>query len=192
MPPKPVSKKAKQKMAAAAMVAASSSDALDSLEAAAESGEEGAGIPKASTPKVDAAGVPDAATISGDSARDDTSTVGTAATKETSLDTFLADAKPGEDLHWRLMSQAMDSINITTSTYQSKVHPNSKDVALTNVSLILKGRELVTDANITLNWGQRYGLLGPNGECGPSSHHLASRPISATLRRMQAAVNRCC
>ena len=61
-------------------------------------------------------------------------------------------------------SQAMDMINITTSTYQSKIHPNSKDVSLSNVSLILKGREIVIDGNITLNWGQRYGLLGANGE----------------------------
>lgn len=69
----------------------------------------------------------------------------------------------------------MDLINITTSTYQSKVHPNSKDVSITNVSLILKGREIVIDGNITLNWGQRYGLLGANGEL------RGSHPCAAAL-----------
>ena len=185
MPPKPVSKKAKQKAAAVAMVAAAST--ADEVEDIGEEGVETGGAASTAdsgTPReglskriasgtgLDGAGLSrraasstglDGATISSDSARDETSTVGTSATKDSALDAFLSESK-GEDLHWRLMSQAMDLINITTSTYQSKIHPNSKDVALANVSLILKGRELVVDANITLNWGQRYGLLGANGE----------------------------
>jgi len=136
--PKPVSKKAKQAAAAAAMAAAATTPRSDvDTESAADDAGGASSSADVDSPRVtliDAAGVPDASTVSAGSARaDDSSTVGTSVTKE-SLEAFLAEAKPGEDLHWRLMNQAMDMVNITTSTYQSKVHPNSKDIALSNVS----------------------------------------------------------
>jgi ATP-binding cassette subfamily F protein 2 len=73
----------------------------------------------------------------------------------------------GEAEHRRLMAQAMERVTVTTSTYQSKIHPNSRDVKIGNLSLVLKGKELLADAELSLSWGQRYGLLGPNG-CGKS------------------------
>jgi hypothetical protein len=166
--PKPPSKKSKQKAAAAAMAAAADSEVP-------ETGVEGSEAPELEDaggsliPAAGAAKAPEsdgATTIAAESVREDSATVSSSTTKDTALEAFLAESS-GEDLHWRLMSEAMASMNITTSTYQSRVHPNSKDVHLSDVRLILKGKEIMTDAEITLNWGQRYGLIGPNG-CGKS------------------------
>jgi ATP-binding cassette, subfamily F, member 2 len=73
----------------------------------------------------------------------------------------------GEAEHRRLMNQAMERVTITTSTYQNKVHPNSRDVKISNLTVVLKGKDLLSETDLNLSWGQRYGLLGPNG-CGKS------------------------
>jgi ATP-binding cassette subfamily F protein 2 len=73
----------------------------------------------------------------------------------------------GEAEHRRLMAQAMERVTVTTSTYQSKIHPNSRDVKVANLTVVLKGKELLAETDLNLSWGQRYGLLGPNG-CGKS------------------------
>lgn len=46
----------------------------------------------------------------------------------------------GEHEHQRLMKQAMDRINYTTSTYQEKIHPNARDIRVSNLTVILKGK----------------------------------------------------
>lgn len=47
-------------------------------------------------------------------------------------------------------------------------HPQSRDIQFENFSLLFHGHELISDTNLELNYGRRYGLLGPNG-CGKSS-----------------------
>ena len=44
-------------------------------------------------------------------------------------------------------------------------HPESRDLHLGQISLRYHGAELLTDAQVELNCGRRYGLLGKNG-CG--------------------------
>lgn len=61
----------------------------------------------------------------------------------------------------------MERINLTTSTYQEKIHPNAKDVKVENLTIILNGKVMMQEGSLVLNWGQRYGLIGPNG-CGKS------------------------
>ena len=56
---------------------------------------------------------------------------------------------------------------ITTSTSKDKLPSTLRDIKVENLSIVLYGNELVKEAELTLNWGQRYGLLGPNG-CGKS------------------------
>lgn len=51
-------------------------------------------------------------------------------------------------------------------------HPESRDLHLGQISLRFHGTELLTDADVELNCGRRYGLLGPNG-CGKSTLMLA-------------------
>lgn len=44
-------------------------------------------------------------------------------------------------------------------------HPESRDIHVERLSLTLHGAELLSDARLELNCGQRYGLVGLNG-CG--------------------------
>lgn len=70
-------------------------------------------------------------------------------------DDYLTEALPGEEHHHRLMSEAMAKINITTSTYAHKIHPNTRDVKVSNLTIILKGKELLVDAELILSYGCR-------------------------------------
>ena len=73
----------------------------------------------------------------------------------------------GEAHHQALIASAMDLVNITTSTYADKIHPNARDVHVTGLTLILAGRVLLNESDLSLSWGRRYGLVGFNG-CGKS------------------------
>jgi ATP-binding cassette subfamily F protein 2 len=46
-------------------------------------------------------------------------------------------------------------------------HPQSRDVHIESFTLLFHGHQLLEDARLELNYGRRYGLLGPNG-CGKS------------------------
>lgn len=39
----------------------------------------------------------------------------------------------------------------------------SRDIHIENYTLSFHGRLLIESADLSLNWGQRYGLLGENG-----------------------------
>lgn len=56
--------------------------------------------------------------------------------------------------------------------------PQSRDVHIDSYTLSFHGRLLIENASITLNYGQRYGLLGENGS-GKSTllNSLANRDI---------------
>ncbi|KAK9798574.1 hypothetical protein WJX73_000569 [Symbiochloris irregularis] len=47
-------------------------------------------------------------------------------------------------------------------------HPQSRDIHFENFSLLFHGHELLQDGDLELNYGRRYGIIGPNG-CGKSS-----------------------
>ena len=47
-------------------------------------------------------------------------------------------------------------------------HPQSRDIHFEQFTLLFHGHELLQDTNLELNYGRRYGLLGPNG-CGKST-----------------------
>lgn len=47
-------------------------------------------------------------------------------------------------------------------------HPQSRDIQIDSVTLLFHGHELLTDTRLELNYGRRYGLIGPNG-CGKST-----------------------
>lgn len=57
-------------------------------------------------------------------------------------------------------------------------HPQSRDVQIDSFSLLFHGHELLADTRLELNFGRRYGLLGPNG-CGKSTllKALAAREV---------------
>ncbi|KAG2444584.1 hypothetical protein HXX76_001329 [Chlamydomonas incerta] len=57
-------------------------------------------------------------------------------------------------------------------------HPQSRDVHISSFTLLYYGHDLLVDADLELNFGRRYGLLGPNG-CGKSTllKALAARDV---------------
>ena len=73
----------------------------------------------------------------------------------------------GFELHQRLMDDAMRLVSATTSTSAEKLPDTFRDIKVENLSVVLSAKELLKDAELSLNWGQRYGFLGPNG-CGKS------------------------
>ena len=46
-------------------------------------------------------------------------------------------------------------------------HPQSRDVQMESFTLLYHGHDLLVDTKLELNYGRRYGLIGPNG-CGKS------------------------
>jgi len=67
-----------------------------------------------------------------------------------------------QDDHVRQLLAACSSTGVLSS------HPESRDVQLTNVSITHHGVNILEDTTIELNYGRRYGLIGPNG-CGKST-----------------------
>lgn len=66
------------------------------------------------------------------------------------------------------------SDRVTTGVLSSQ--PSSRDAKVTSLSLVFHGKVLITDTDLELNYGRRYGLLGENG-CGKSTllKSIASR-----------------
>jgi len=58
-------------------------------------------------------------------------------------------------------------------------HPQSRDIQLESLTLLFHGHELLMDTELQLNFGRRYGLIGPNG-CGKSTllAALAAREVA--------------
>jgi ATP-binding cassette subfamily F protein 2 len=48
------------------------------------------------------------------------------------------------------------------------VHRNTRDIAVSNITMTFHGQPMVDDAELTLNYGNRYGFIGRNG-CGKST-----------------------
>lgn len=55
-----------------------------------------------------------------------------------------------------------------TSAKAKYSHANTRDIKVHNLSLALYGSELLMETELTLNWGRRYAIIGPNG-CGKST-----------------------
>jgi ATP-binding cassette subfamily F protein 2 len=70
------------------------------------------------------------------------------------------------------LSEAMDEMSLAAKhrscTGVLASHADSRDVHISNLSILFHGAELLTDSDLELNVGRRYGLIGPNG-CGKSS-----------------------
>jgi len=58
-------------------------------------------------------------------------------------------------------------INDRSCTGVLTSHPQSRDIHIESFTLLFHGHELLADSKLELNYGRRYGLLGPNG-CGKS------------------------
>lgn len=59
-------------------------------------------------------------------------------------------------------------VNDRSTTGVLASHPQSRDIHIDSLTLLFHGHELLTDTKLELNYGRRYGLIGPNG-CGKST-----------------------
>jgi len=58
---------------------------------------------------------------------------------------------------------------VCTHAASNKVmHRNTRDIAVSNITMTFHGQPMVDDAELTLNYGNRYGFIGRNG-CGKST-----------------------
>ncbi|KAL0563348.1 ABC transporter ATP-binding protein arb1 [Marasmius crinis-equi] len=63
-----------------------------------------------------------------------------------------------------LAIKSMKKLNIATESGRSScIDPKSRDIKIDQYTLSFQGRLLIEGAEIALNYGQRYGLLGENG-----------------------------
>lgn len=61
-----------------------------------------------------------------------------------------------------------EGIVTTFALSSKKLHRNVRDINITNLTVTFHGTPLVEEAELTLNYGNRYGFLGRNG-CGKST-----------------------
>ncbi|KAG0055709.1 hypothetical protein BGZ89_002294, partial [Linnemannia elongata] len=77
---------------------------------------------------------------------------------------------PGDDDEVDTLAPAMSAIEIAktkggdrSSTGVLTSQPLSRDIKIESFSLRFHGRELISNTDIDLNFGRRYGLIGANG-----------------------------
>ena len=80
----------------------------------------------------------------------------------------------GGSLHDRILNEALADLNITTSTYQSKVPPNARAIAITNLTMLMPG-----DKSKVRPWGSGgappLAAHGAHSPFPPSSHSSLPR-----------------
>ena len=61
-----------------------------------------------------------------------------------------------------------DGIVATFALNSKKIHRNVRDISVSNLTVTYHGAPLIEEAELTLNYGNRYGYIGRNG-CGKST-----------------------
>jgi ATP-binding cassette subfamily F protein 2 len=61
-----------------------------------------------------------------------------------------------------------EGIIATSATNSKGMHRNTKDIFVEKFSINFFGKILIDESDLTLNFGRRYGVIGPNG-CGKST-----------------------
>lgn len=56
-----------------------------------------------------------------------------------------------------------EGIVVTYAQSSKKIHRNVRDIAVSALTMLYHGTPLVEDAELTLNYGNRYGFIGRNG-----------------------------
>ncbi|XP_074596859.1 ATP-binding cassette sub-family F member 2 isoform X2 [Brevipalpus obovatus] len=75
----------------------------------------------------------------------------------------LSDLTDEEKLVQKLQKDMDINAEYRSCTGVLGVHPKSRDIKIVNFSLTFHGYEILTDTNLELNCGRRYGLIGLNG-----------------------------
>jgi ATP-binding cassette, subfamily F, member 2 len=62
-------------------------------------------------------------------------------------------------LEW-LSSQ---QISVTYEPRKGKIHANTRDINVSGVTVNFHGKPLIEESDLIINYGNRYGFIGPNG-----------------------------
>lgn len=62
-------------------------------------------------------------------------------------------------LEW-LSSQ---QISVTYEPRKGKIHANTRDINVSGVTVNFHGKPLIEESEVIINYGNRYGFIGPNG-----------------------------
>jgi ATP-binding cassette, subfamily F, member 2 len=58
---------------------------------------------------------------------------------------------------------AKNNIAVTYEAKRGIIHANTRDINVSGVTVAFHGRHLIEDTEIVINYGNRYGFIGPNG-----------------------------
>lgn len=58
---------------------------------------------------------------------------------------------------------ARQEIVVTYEQRKGKIHANTRDINVGGVSVAFHGKLLLEETDLTINYGNRYGFIGPNG-----------------------------
>ena len=54
-------------------------------------------------------------------------------------------------------------ISVTYETKKGKLHANTRDINVSGVTVNFHGKPLIEETDLVINYGNRYGFIGPNG-----------------------------
>lgn len=55
------------------------------------------------------------------------------------------------------------NINVTYESKKGKLHANTRDINVSGVTVNFHGKPLIEETELVINYGNRYGFIGPNG-----------------------------
>ena len=58
-----------------------------------------------------------------------------------------------------------EGVVVTFAAQSKKIHRNVRDISASNLSVTYHGAPMIEEAELSLNYGNRYGFIGRNG-CG--------------------------
>ena len=56
-----------------------------------------------------------------------------------------------------------ENIMVTYESRKTKMHANARNINVSGVTVTFHGKALVEETNLVINYGNRYGFIGPNG-----------------------------
>jgi ATP-binding cassette subfamily F protein 2 len=114
---------------------------------------------------------------------DDSSTVGMSKSMSKMSMVSLASAASSIDPHSEegkrdaaLEALSQQEIVVTYEQRKGNLHANTRDINVGGVSVAFHGKMLIEETEVVINYGNRYGFIGPNGSGkvsvdGPSFCH---------------------
>ena len=69
-----------------------------------------------------------------------------------------------DNAHDALLQQLSDmNIGVTYESKKGKLHANTRDINVSGVTVTFHGKPLIEETDLVINYGNRYGFIGPNG-----------------------------